>query len=396
LAGAAASEKRQRSKGLAICLSGGGYRAALFHLGTLRAMHEARMLERVETVSSVSGGSILAAFLANRVNALKPTGLQFADWENDIAAPFRQLMKTDIRTAPILCHVLWNWLLPNFRARHIQSKFRKLIGIDNSGKAVTLGELPESPEFIVCASDLPHGVSWEFRRDRVGSYQSGKAAIPQMELSFAVGASACFPPVFGPITFDFTNFHAAGKDQDPAMLKRMMLSDGGVYDNLGFEPVLKNHLEIFLSDGGSPFGFSSSILPWNRFSRFFFVMMNQVAALRKRQFFRDQTAGLFVGSYFGIGYGKADGGYPQDLVDSHIASIRTDLDRFSEAESRILDNHGYTIAAQTLLTKQPELVPAGVTLNNIPHPELMDEASVRAALKSSASRFSIKRLLRLT
>jgi NTE family protein len=50
----------QKKFGLA--LSGGGYRAAAFHLGTLRALHRIGVLDKVDVISSVSGGSILSAF----------------------------------------------------------------------------------------------------------------------------------------------------------------------------------------------------------------------------------------------------------------------------------------------------------------------------------------------
>jgi hypothetical protein len=50
--------------GLALCLSGGGFRAALFHLGAVRRLNELGSLATLDSVSSVSGGSILAAHLA--------------------------------------------------------------------------------------------------------------------------------------------------------------------------------------------------------------------------------------------------------------------------------------------------------------------------------------------
>src|SRR5690349_2227490 len=51
--------------GTALCLSGGGYRAALFHLGAVRRLNELGVLGRLATVSGVSGGSIVANLLAD-------------------------------------------------------------------------------------------------------------------------------------------------------------------------------------------------------------------------------------------------------------------------------------------------------------------------------------------
>lgn len=49
---------------LALCLSGGGYRAALYHLGVLTILNELRltgqsvMLDHVHTITSISGGAL--------------------------------------------------------------------------------------------------------------------------------------------------------------------------------------------------------------------------------------------------------------------------------------------------------------------------------------------------
>src|SRR5688500_6364449 len=49
---------------LALCLSGRGYRAMLFHLGSLWYLHDARYLQKLDRVASVYGGSITAGVLA--------------------------------------------------------------------------------------------------------------------------------------------------------------------------------------------------------------------------------------------------------------------------------------------------------------------------------------------
>ena len=56
--------EREPEQGIALCLSGGGYRAMLFHLGVLWRLNEAAMLPKLARVSSVSGGSITAGVLA--------------------------------------------------------------------------------------------------------------------------------------------------------------------------------------------------------------------------------------------------------------------------------------------------------------------------------------------
>ena len=60
--------------GMALCLSGGGYRAMVFHLGCLWRLNELGFLSRLSRISSVSGGSITAGQLG-----LKWSRLQFVD-----------------------------------------------------------------------------------------------------------------------------------------------------------------------------------------------------------------------------------------------------------------------------------------------------------------------------
>jgi len=50
--------------GIALCLSGGGYRAMIFHLGALWRINQLGYLKKLSRVSSVSGGSITAGVLA--------------------------------------------------------------------------------------------------------------------------------------------------------------------------------------------------------------------------------------------------------------------------------------------------------------------------------------------
>src|SRR5438128_614797 len=50
--------------GVALCLSGGGFRAMVFHTGVLRRLNDGGYLQTIDRVSSVSGGSIAAGTLA--------------------------------------------------------------------------------------------------------------------------------------------------------------------------------------------------------------------------------------------------------------------------------------------------------------------------------------------
>jgi predicted acylesterase/phospholipase RssA len=68
---------------LALCLSGGGFRASLFHLGVLKRLHEVQLLRHVQIISGVSGGAITAALFNANVKGRDKDGGGFAyDWES--------------------------------------------------------------------------------------------------------------------------------------------------------------------------------------------------------------------------------------------------------------------------------------------------------------------------
>ena len=139
-------------EGQGLALSGGGYRASLFHLGVTRRLHELGILQKITRLSSVSGGSILSGFLAHRMLERGATYLAFDDWEREVSAPFRQMVRKDIRTGLLMRHVAWNWIWPAPRARGLEKAFRKRIG------ARTLTELPARKdngiEFIFLATNI--------------------------------------------------------------------------------------------------------------------------------------------------------------------------------------------------------------------------------------------------
>ena len=66
---------REPEDGAALCLSGGGYRAMLFHVGALWRLYEAGRLQDIKRISSVSGGSGAPARAATAARSRIPTRL---------------------------------------------------------------------------------------------------------------------------------------------------------------------------------------------------------------------------------------------------------------------------------------------------------------------------------
>ena len=379
-AGAAPTSRR----GLALCLSGGGFRAAIFHLGAMLRLHQAGRLASVDAFSAVSGGSIAAAWLACRYLDGRAEGEGFAAWCAridflvDVVEPFRDVAARDLRSLPVLLTWPWNWAWPRARVALLQRRYDAIFG----GRE--LRDLPQSPRFVFCATDLTFGVNWEFSRRRVGDFQAGYLRRHgRIGLGTAVAASACFPPLFGPLRLDlraedFLRGRHRGEFGDH-LRDRIELSDGGVYDNLGTEPVIKAAAEILVSDAGAPFAFVAGGHPLRRLLRYAAVVSNQAGALRKRLFFRGLRDGDYAGAWWGLEERDAGApGYSLGLSRDLIARMRTDLDGFDAAEFEVLVNHGYfsCLGATSAPAEEGEW----------PYPARSDEAAVRHALRHSHRR----------
>ncbi len=87
-------------RGDTLCLSGSGYRAALFHLGALTRLNELGLLAQTETVAGVAGGSILAALLAAKV--AWPLQGAFREWPEEVAEPMRSIARRNVRARALL------------------------------------------------------------------------------------------------------------------------------------------------------------------------------------------------------------------------------------------------------------------------------------------------------
>ena len=403
--------------GQGLALSGGGYRASLFHLGVTRRLHELGALQKITRLSSVSGGSILAGFLAHRMLDNDATRLEFDDWEAEISAPFREVVRKDIRTGLLIRHIAWNWIWPAPRARGLEKAFRKRLGDRR------LVELPkksdDAVEFIFLATNIAKGTSWRFTADRIGTH----VTPPAMTIAEAVAASACFPPIFGPIKVK----------KDGKTIGH--LTDGGVYDNTGMEPIWNSNKVVLISDAGTPFDFKVPNWFGSRIMRYVDIGRNQVGALRRRAIIRrlhrhyqtvrvddgpspcslsddddcymrnrrvtDKPTGAFwrlasrksnfcenCSDEFADELGELEKdwyGYSEELQLSHIGEIRTDLDAFTRAETRILENHGYFMADLAIRRHARHLADLDVEFR-VPHPEYVDETVVREALRVSHSR----------
>jgi NTE family protein len=365
--GAPTSSQRSPSRrGAGLCLSGGGFRATLFHLGAVRRLNELGVLHQFDEISSVSGGSILAAQLAAAISK-SSTRLEqpLRDFDATVAEPIRRFTRRNRRTIPLLRRVLlpWNWLRSDTAVRALADIYR------NELTQLTFEQLPERPQFVFCATDLTFGTSWTFERSRIGDYQAGYMPPSNGQpIAIAVAASSCFPPVFNPLRLKLDpKVLKGGSYRDPdrdECIRGLRVNDGGNYDNLGLEPIWKDRAVVLASDGGGAFEVGPDQGLFWRVARYASVVENQARSLRRRWLQAGYATGQISGAYFGISSavsrykGATVEGYPEKFAKSQkaIANIRTDLDAFSEAEAGVLENHGYSLAEAAVRVHATSLI----------------------------------------
>ncbi len=285
--------------GIALCLSGGGYRAMLYHVGALWRLNELALLPVLTRVSSVSGGSIAAGVLALHWKDLLGSSPPFAQsaFVEKIVTPIRNLAGQTIDTHAVGWGLFSPW-------KSISDEIAGYYGQYLFGDA-TLQDLPDEPRFVLNATCVKTGALWRFSKRYLANWRVGMIRQPRVSLAVAVAASSAFPPFLSPtrLQLDPTAFDpnvSADMTGDEYRTEAVM-ADGGVYDNLGLETVWKRCKTILVSDGGlrlrdepHPSG------DWAQHSyRLIDLLCQEVSSLRQRQVVESLRAGAdrcFVGS----------------------------------------------------------------------------------------------------
>jgi NTE family protein len=324
---------------IGLALSGGGFRAAAFHLGVMRKLQELKLLDKIDALSCVSGGSIAGGHLA--VNWGRPDVLE--------------TLENYLSTRSIAVASFIGGAIDPFHSRLeklADSYDRDLF------QARTLSALRTGPRVYFLATNLATGNMFFFVAgadlpEEMGEWELGTASASSFPISHAVAASSAFPPVFPPLRL--------GPDVYPqaSAVEYVTLADGGVYDNMGVNPLLRqkraNLDYIIISDGGKPFAINEQPTESGAvvLRASLDIMMEQIRGL---EFDRIQHRHLANQGpkplWFSIDSVEGEA-QPGDAA--FASAVGTNLKRLSPPEMSVLMRHGGALLDARIDRYAPEL-----------------------------------------
>ncbi len=332
---------------IALCLSGGGFRATFFHLGVVKFLFDTQVIGRVTDVFSVSGGAILAGHLATEWDA----------YQEDFGKAVRPLIR--FGRADVTGHVLrrliplwptWPWRTTGLEKLYARALYGRST-LASLARPTPKGR--ERPRFHFLATSLTEGGPFCFNANGFitltptgedVSNRDAAEAVASFPLARAVAASSAFPPWLPPVKVRRTDL--ARRDSGERFLLESDVADGGVFDNVGLNAALRLRTrlgfdEIIVSDASAAFSLRLDGRYWTAslLRRTTDILMHRVALLERQRAtsrHRDAEALTWI------------------EIDQDLAQIRTDLDAFSREEIRVLTWSGYKQAGGVLRTEPPE------------------------------------------
>jgi NTE family protein len=341
-------------EGVTLSLSGGGYRAMMFHVGALYRLNEVGVLGKLTRISSVSGGSISAGLLG-----LLWDKLEFDEGKAGNFDVFVERIRAMADTTIVGYKDLFLRVLPfgGPTAAQLSAQVAKAYD-DVLFKGAGLRDLPDdtgkkAPRFVINATNVQTSALWRFSRPYMGDYRVGLIRDPDVRLCDAVAASSAFPPFLSPMTLPISQKVEATKGADlnrAPYTMQAVLSDGGVYDNLALETV-KRFPTLLVSDGGQnvvPDENPDVNLVFHSI-RILEMSNNQICSLRKRELIDSYRRGDHTGTYWGIRTHFADYRLKKDPLNcanrnpAPLADIPTRLEQMPRDVQNRLMNWGYAI-----------------------------------------------------
>jgi len=353
------------AQGVGLCLSGGGFRAMLFHVGVLKRLNLAGWLLKLERVSSVSGGSITAGMLALQWDALQFSGGVATNFDDLVTEPLRAFAHTKVDVPAVATGALLPFVSISDR---VVGKLRKHLYGD-----ATLQNLPDQPRFVINATNLESGVLMRFSKPYVADYRVGRVLDPRVPLAEAVAASSAFPPFLSPFELDLSDARWETEDGNvyttAGYRSDILLTDGGVYDNLGIEAVWKRYRTVLISDASGHLDANPDPgRDWGHgIIRVLHILDSQVRSLRRSAVVsafkddHDPHDGFFISTISDLrnwpspakrSYMDVD-----PTVTQRLANISTRLTDTPDDQQEMLINWGFAAADAGLLAYLDEDLP---------------------------------------
>ncbi len=379
-----------------LALSGGGFRASLFHLGVMARLAELDILRHIEVLSCVSGGSIVGAHYHLRLkekleSAATLSRQDYIDLVSEVTRSFLAGVRRNLRVrlaANLIDNVRMIFGRRSRTERLGELMERELFGatplriadqtVSPKGPPQNWRRSDKVPMLVLNASTLNTGHNWQFTTQWMGEppllpleevstnerfrrvpYQKAPGRYKDFLLGHAVAASACVPGLLEPISLD--DLYPNGRTVE--------LVDGGVYDNQGCSCLLEKDCDVVLvSDASGQMGTmpapKDSILPV--LGRTMSVLMDRVRGAQYQELVARQRGGLLRGKMFlhlkldlvddpldwiGCDVPTERAATEQEEEETYygirkdiqraLADLRTDLDAFSDTEAFSLMISGY-------------------------------------------------------
>lgn len=295
--GTAETEIKQDGK-LGLALSGGGFRASIFHIGVLAALAEADRLKEVEVISCVSGGSIIGAYYYLKLKLLleekEDSTISRDDYVNlvkEIETDFLKGVQHNLRFK--LLTDPWKTLQMIYKKDYSRTHriaelyeeylYNDLLGKQDDDEPIYMHDLyinpageknfrlatnnwhrkNKIPQLVLNATCLNTGHNWQFTASWMGEppgaiqtdidvkprlrrmyYSDAPKEYQKFRLGYAVGASSCVPVLFAPLML---------KDLYPGV--DLQLIDGGLHDNQGIGALIEQECnDMIISDASGQMG----------------------------------------------------------------------------------------------------------------------------------------------
>jgi len=387
---------------IGLALSGGGSRAVAFHLGCMKALNELGLLDRIDVISSVSGGSLIAAmyvyssgafeefeenvlnllrrglFWSILIECLKPWNLlqsllafifsaipgMFLDLSREIISLILQIFHL---ATPKTRDLLFQIQNPSGRFFNRTGAFEKVLERELFPNMKINSQRRNGVSIVINATELATGTAFRFGNVESGSWRFGTIENNRVKVSRAVAASAAYP-FFLPSIDTRLVFLDKGKRKT----KRIILSDGGIVDNLGtscFNPSRQSQIStnvyhpgviISCDAGQGQFDVSSKPTWWvPRVNQAYLASFRKLQDAGKNDLFQWKNSGA-ISRFVLAMLGQKDDKLmrdleihrlPNDFVKrSNVKDYPTDFNAMSDKDMHLLISRGQSI--MTLLVNQ--------------------------------------------